>query len=90
MHSSRLNFTKGVIIVSGNSSYKENSKNARVLINEILNPSKEFTQIPFWFLNDSFDEAELKRQLLDFCEKGIYGVVLHPRIGVPEEIGYLS
>jgi len=72
--------------VSGNSDYK----NVKTFINEILNPSKEFTPIPFWFLNDDFDKDELKRQLMDFCDKGVYGVVLHPRIGIPENIGYLS
>ena len=72
------------------SSYKESGTNAMGFIHEILNPSNEFTPIPFWFLNDYFDKAELKRQLEDFCNKGVYGVVLHPRIGVPEEIGYLS
>ena len=70
-------------MVSCNPDYKE-------FINEILNPAKEFAPIPFWFLNDYFDKEELKRQLMDFCDKGVYGVVLHPRIGVPEEIGYLS
>ena len=68
----------------------KNGGNAKELIKEILNPSKEFSPIPFWFLNDYFDKKEIKRQLADFCDKGVYGVVLHPRIGVPEEIGYLS
>jgi len=68
----------------------KNSMNTKDFINEILNPSNEFTPIPFWFLNDYFDKTELKRQLKDFCHKGVYGVVLHPRIGVPDEIGYLS
>ena len=63
---------------------------AKDLINQILNPDREFSPIPFWFLNDNFDKKELKRQLTDFLDKGVYGVVLHPRIGVPEEIGYLS
>ncbi len=85
-----IKLKKGVIIVSGNSGYKEKDADAKALINEILNPENEFTPIPFWFLNDYFEEAELKRQLMDFCDKGVYGVVLHPRIGVPDEIGYLS
>lgn len=77
-------------MVFGNSNCKEKGGNAKKLINEILNPTNEFTPIPFWFLNDYFDKAELKRQLMDFCDKGVHGVVLHPRIGVPDEIGYLS
>lgn len=74
--------------MSTNLNCKENG--AKDLINQILNPDREFSPIPFWFLNDNFDRKELKRQLTDFLDKGVYGVVLHPRIGVPEEIGYLS
>ena len=36
-----------------------------------LTPPDEFTPTPFWFLNDELDRDELKRQLLDFYEKGI-------------------
>lgn len=50
----------------------------------------EFTPIPFWFLNDDLNNKELTRQLEDFCEKGVNGVVVHPRIGIPKTIPYLS
>lgn len=60
------------------------------LIESIKNPPREYGPIPFWFLNDTLDEAEIERQLKDFFEKGVYGVVLHPRIGVPKSIEYLS
>lgn len=63
---------------------------AKELINEILNPPKEFTPVPFWFLNDKFEKTELRRQMTDFCEKGVNAVVLHPRIGFPKELEYLS
>lgn len=53
-------------------------------------PSKEFTPIPFWFLNGKLTRTELKRQLTDFSAHGVYGVVLHPRIGLPKQIEYLS
>ena len=62
----------------------------RRIIEDILSPDKEFTPIPFWFLNDDLSEEEIVRQLSDFCEKGVFGVVLHPRIGLPEAIPYLS
>ena len=60
------------------------------LINEILHPGKEFTPIPFWFLNDHLTDEEIIRQLKEFRSKGVWGVFLHPRIGIPESIAYLS
>lgn len=57
---------------------------------ELQLPSSEFTPIPFWFFNDMPDEERMRTQLEDYVEKGVNGIVLHPRIGVPEEIGYLS
>ena len=53
-------------------------------------PSKEYTAIPFWFLNGDLTHTEIRRQLHDFYAHGIYGVVLHPRIGLSRRIGYLS
>ncbi len=58
--------------------------------NLFLNPAEEYTPIPFWFWNDSLTEEEIKRQIQDFYEKGVNGFVIHPRIGLPKEIEYLS
>ncbi len=55
-----------------------------------VNPPDEFTPIPFWFWNDELKEEELLRQICDFNEKGVKGFVIHPRIGIPKSIGYLS
>ncbi len=60
------------------------------LLREILQPDTEFTPIPFWFFNDAFEEEKVKNQLADYVEKGVNGIVLHPRIGVPKEMPYLS
>ena len=60
------------------------------LIQDVLEPKAEFTPIPFWFINDDLIPKKLKAQLEDFKEKGVDGVVVHPRIGIPKEIGYLS
>lgn len=57
---------------------------------QFLNPAKEFTPIPFWFWNDDLREKEIIRQIQDFNDKGVNGFVLHPRIGIPEDIRYLS
>ena len=55
-----------------------------------FNPPDEFTPIPFWFWNYSLDEKEIVRQIEDFCGKGVMGFVIHPRMGIPKEIPYLS
>lgn len=57
---------------------------------EFLQPSEEFTPFPFWFWNDYLTEEELERQMLAFKDKGVDGFVIHPRLGLPEEIGYLT
>lgn len=59
-------------------------------LESIQNPPGEFTPIPFWFLNDEPDEDKIGRQLADYRNKGVEGIVLHPRIGIPREISYLS
>lgn len=60
------------------------------LLDDILYPSAEYTPIPFWFFNDVPDRQKIKSQMEDYVQKGVHGIVLHPRIGVPEEIPYLS
>lgn len=59
-------------------------------LDDIINPDKEFTPIPFWFFNDKPDEKKIMQQLADYVDKGVNGIILHPRIGIPEEIPYLS
>ena len=53
-------------------------------------PPREYTPVPFWFLNGDLSHEEIRRQLRDFCDHGVYGAVLHPRMGLREDIGYLS
>lgn len=60
------------------------------IIDDILTPKREFTPIPFWFLNGGLEKEKLKAQLEDFNEKGVNAVVLHPRMGLPQSIEYLS
>lgn len=56
----------------------------------LAHPAREYTPIPFWFLNGDLRHQEIRRQLKDFADHGVYGVVLHPRMGVSRRIGYLS
>ncbi len=54
------------------------------------NPPREFSVMPFWFINDELDESELRRQIADFEEHGVYGFVIHPRIGLPLDMEWMS
>ncbi len=60
------------------------------LLETLKDPASEFTPIPFWFLNGDLTHKEIRRQLRDFHAHGVDGVVLHPRMGLPKRIGYLS
>jgi len=60
------------------------------MLDRLKVPSREYTPIPFWFLNGDLRHEEIRRQLRDFRDHGIYGVVTHPRIGLPKRIPYLS
>jgi len=55
-----------------------------------LEPPPEFSLAPFWFWNDALTEKEITRQLDDFKAHGVYGFVIHPRAGLPRDIGWLS
>ncbi len=60
------------------------------MIEAFLNPSHEFSMAPFWFWNDALDEAEIVRQIVDFEAHGVYGFVIHPRVGLPRDTGWMS
>ena len=60
------------------------------VLQQILFPSEEYSPIPFWFFNDEPDRNKIKKQLEDYVAKGVNGFVLHPRIGIPETLPYLS
>ncbi len=60
------------------------------LKNSFLQPDAEYTLYPFWFWNDAFTFDEIDRQIREFKSKGVDGFVIHPRIGIPESIPYLS
>ena len=56
----------------------------------LTNPPREFSLMPFWFWNDQLDEAELLRQIADFEAHGVHAFVIHPRVGLPRDIGWMS
>ena len=57
---------------------------------ELIDPPAEFSLMPFWFWNDDLSEAEILRQIDDFEEHGVHGFVIHPRVGLPRSIGWMS
>lgn len=57
---------------------------------EFRNPGAEYSMFPFWFLNDRLSREKLAAQLDDFQAKGIDGFVLHPRMGLPEDLEYFG
>ena len=66
------------------------SGGSSTLFKTFQNPPREYTVIPFWFINDDLDEKELIQQMDDFIAHGVYGLVPHARIGLPESIGWMS
>jgi hypothetical protein len=57
---------------------------------EFTDPPREFSVMPFWFWNDTLKDEEIIRQIADFEKHGVFGFVIHPRIGLPADIGWLS
>ena len=53
-------------------------------------PPAEFSVLPFWFWNDDLDADEIRRQIADFEEHGVYGFIIHPRVGLPRSLGWMS
>lgn len=53
-------------------------------------PPAEFSLCPFWFWNDDLRESEVERQIDDFQRHGVDAFVIHPRVGLPRSIGFLS
>lgn len=64
--------------------------NSKEFIDDLLSAKDEFSPVPFWFFNDEPDEGRVREQFKDYVNKGVNALVLHPRIGVPESIPYLS
>lgn len=62
----------------------------QALPSEWIRPPAEFSLAPFWFWNDELDETELSRQLDEFQSHGIDAFVIHPRLGLPEHLGWMS
>ena len=63
---------------------------AQDLPEDFIDPPREFSVMPFWFWNDTLKDEEIIRQIDDFEKHGVYGFVIHPRIGLPSDMKWLS
>lgn len=80
-----------LILISGIVSYTLSGIiNAQDVRKEFIDPPREFSVMPFWFWNDTLKDAEIVRQIADFEAHGVYGFVIHPRIGLPDNVKWLS
>jgi predicted amidohydrolase len=46
--------------------------------------------MPFWFWNDELTDDQIVRQMADFRDHGVYGFVIHARMGLPKTIPYMG
>ena len=60
------------------------------LFSAMINAPRAYGMIPFWFWNDALDEGEIVRQLHAFHASGLAGVVIHARVGLSSDVGYLN
>lgn len=49
---------------------------------EFANAPAEFRPMPFWSWNAALDDAEMRRQIVDFKDRGYGGYLMHPRVGL--------
>lgn len=57
---------------------------------DFIDPPREFSVMPFWFWNDTLKDEEIIKQIADFESHGVYGFVIHPRIGLPHNVKWLG
>ena len=62
----------------------------QIISKQFIDPPREFSVMPFWFWNDTLKADEIVRQIKDFDEHGVYGFVIHPRMGLPKNMKFLS
>jgi hypothetical protein len=55
-----------------------------------VDPPREYTPVPLWFWNDALSRDGILSQIDDFHRKEVFGFVIHPRMGLPPGIPYLS
>ena len=46
------------------------------------NPPRQFSPVPFWSWNGTLEPDELRRQIDEMVAKGVYGALMHARVGL--------
>lgn len=62
--------------------------NLEALYDKFKDPDRRYSICPFWFWNGKLEGAELRRQIKQMVEHGVYGAYVHNRDGL--ETPYLS
>lgn len=62
----------------------------RSLTNAHQAAGRPYSPCPFWFWNDHLAIPTLLNQMADFRAHGVYAFVIHPRIGLPKDQGWMS
>lgn len=57
---------------------------------EWLDPPAEFSLVPFWFWNDALTREGISMQMEAFRQHGVHAFVIHPRVGLPRSLGWMS
>ncbi|HOX37875.1 MAG TPA: glycosyl hydrolase [Candidatus Brocadiia bacterium] len=89
LHCDRLRLSHLTILVSVLAVTGCVSENMQ-LKKQFLDPPKEFSPMPFWFWNGDLTPEGIRTQMAAFREKGVWGFVIHPRMGLSPSIPYLS
>ncbi len=77
-------------VYASGGTHRPGPKNPHKIPSGWLFPPAEFSLCPFWFWNDELTEQEIVRQIEDFRAHGVYGFLIHPRAGLPTNIGWMS
>lgn len=59
-----------------------------MLYERFKNPPKEYSLVPLWFWNDELETENMKWQMKEMADKGIWETVISSRLGI--QIPYLS
>jgi hypothetical protein len=57
---------------------------------EFRDPPRRYAQAPFWFWNGAIREDGLTEQIRSMETAGVYGFVIHARMGLAKEVGYMT
>jgi hypothetical protein len=79
-----------LFLLTGIPGWPQSLTREALFLKEFRDPPREFSVMPFWFWNDDLQDQEIIRQIADFENHGVYGFVIHPRIGLPQDIGWMS